>query len=115
MSDPMTIEQVRERLGLEPFDEFAAKARAWLEQFRADFGRTLKFDPDRGTGKTVRALCEALAVASTGRIALVTGEWKWLRDHHLRSGRDMARELGIDPNLLQPGPIGDERPPAVGG
>ncbi|WP_438041430.1 hypothetical protein [Sorangium sp. So ce128] len=73
----MTPDEVRAAAGLIPFADHAGVG-----------GR-------RGTGRTTRVLCEALAAASEGRRVHVVAARGERRVHLERQARDLARKAGL--------------------
>lgn len=105
MCGPLTVDQVRERLGFMPFDEYAAKIRAEYypairKNMPEDAYREI-VEEGRRTGRTTRAICEAIAAASAGKTVTIVGG---ADAHARRTLRDAARghaeRCGVDPSLI---------------
>lgn len=103
MTPPMTIEQVRERLGLKPFQEYAHEQ---MERWKADENRKRAYGYEgfqqflkerRATGRSTETMCRALAYASEGRGVLYISTY----EGHGIQLQDWARELALDPALVQ--------------
>ncbi|WP_437647843.1 hypothetical protein [Sorangium sp. So ce362] len=88
----MTPDEVRAAAGLIPFDVYARAAAESTAR------RHPGADPKRGTGRTTRMLCDALAAASEGRqVHIVAGRrWAEVRRAQLeRQARGLALVAGI--------------------
>ncbi|WP_437958580.1 hypothetical protein WME76_02220 [Sorangium sp. So ce119] len=87
----MTPDEVRIAAGLIPFDDYARAASAAMAQ------RFPGVKPWRGTGRTTRMLCEALAAASEGRrVHVVAGRrGGWRLPHLQRQALGLARQAGL--------------------
>jgi hypothetical protein len=79
-------EQIRERLGLEPWDEYARRPRS--------------YSSGRGTGTTTRLICKALARAGDGARVTIVMPWKRARLIEPMA-LDLAQRAGIDRSLLR--------------
>lgn len=97
----MDAEMIRMRLGLKPWDEFAAERIAYnAEAFPRLMGPDWVRQRDRGIGKTLKMLCEVLAVVAKGKSVFITGS-NSARTKDLRlEARQMAEHLGLDPMLI---------------
>ena|SRR5882672_906471 len=93
--------QMRERLGLEPWEPFAARARVRLRAY----GNPLERDPDRGTGRSTREALRALAecrVRSIGTIHAMGDRHDFRRVRDLAFGLNLlVRVVNGDPDHLR--------------
>lgn len=83
--------QMREHLGFEPWELYAARARAKHRAYMQNF-HPLERDPDRGTGRSTREALRALAecrVRSIGTIHVMGDRFDFQR----------VRQLTFDLNL----------------
>jgi hypothetical protein len=106
----MTSDEVRIALGLEPFPEFAAKR---MEQWKGDAQRERELGKKefrrflqerRGTGRTMRMICELLSDVSEGHVVHVVGHNStWSRDL-IHMARGYAAQLGLDAGKIVPSP-----------
>ncbi len=103
----MTIDEIRLKLGFQPFDEFALERYRWLcsDQRVRDLGleRVVESLRDgRSTGKTTKMLCAALEEASRGNTVRIVGHTvAFSRELTIRA-QESARDLGIDPEMVRP-------------
>lgn len=91
MIEAVAIE-MRERLGLEPWEPYAARARVKHRAYVQNF-HPLERDPDRATGRSTRDALRALAecrVRSIGTIHVMGDRFDFQR----------VRRLAFDLNLL---------------
>lgn len=96
----MTVEEVRVKLGLRPFDEFALERYRWLcsEERVKELGVTAAVDAlydRRCTGKTTEIGCMAIAAASEGREVRFT-----MNQVAFDNVCAMAADAGVDPTLF---------------
>lgn len=96
----LTKDQVRERLGLRPFAEFAAARReANKTELAALHGTPTYIVGDlknRGTGRTTELLCEAIAHSSAGRVVFIDAS-TYHAQRAIQSGAHArARQLGVE-------------------
>lgn len=104
---PLLIEHVRRILKLEPFDAFAAKVRAANAERLAGSGiggpyASAKEIETRGTGRTTKMICDAIAMASAGRPAYLEADTMQITMIHVEWARRLASEIGVDPSLIRP-------------
>lgn len=97
----MDAETIRMRLGLKPWDEFAAERIALNEErLPRLLGPTWHSQRTRGTGKTMQMLCEVLAIVAEGKSVFITGCNPASTRELRREARQLAAHLGLDPMLI---------------
>ena len=92
--------QMRERLGLEPWEPFAARARVRLRAHALDY-HPLERDPDRATGRSTREALRALARCRVRGLdsILVVGD-----RHDFRLVEDLVTRLGLSIRVFSGNP-----------
>jgi len=99
----MTVEEIRQALGLQPFDDFATQRRRRnLAPERLD---TLGVDAcvaevQRCTGRTTRMLVEALRRVSRGRSVVLRFDTQAAALNYTSQLRAWARQLNLDERLV---------------
>lgn len=107
----VTADEIAEALGLVPFMEWglSPELRQWRERERAERGTV---DFARGTGRTTRMLCSALAQMSVGEAVYISGHSPAYTRQLVYTARAYAHRIGIDPGLATalPRRMVDRRP-----
>lgn len=110
----MKVDEVCAALGLEPFDEFAkARMDEWKsgdkerELGKKEFRRFLM--ERRGTGRTLRMICEALADVSEGHVVHIYGHNQTYTRELVHRARAYASQLGLDAGKILLRPVGAQR------
>jgi len=102
---PVTVEDLRSRLGLRDPREHALEARWQMADARlkhGELGISRREAMTRRTGKTTEMILRALVhLANTGEEVCLVGHSVGMADHMKRVAGDFALRLGLDPRRIR--------------
>lgn len=99
----LTVEEIRERLGLKSFQEHSAEARTQMDTKRAMFRDDEQFNRnrDRGAGYTTEMILRGLAEVSAGKTVHFVGVTMNHADMILKQAQQWALQLEFNPKQMK--------------